>query len=158
MDTTYGIVRVKRLCTINDPGELCTTPYPGHPRGCPNYGREGCPPHTPDIRVVMDTTRPMYLCYAKFDLLRHERLMSLRHPRWSSRQCRNLLYWQGHVRRCLREHTSRVMWEKKGEMVLYCPEAYGVNVFKTMEEAGIRMDPTHSLHYVHLVSMVGTPE
>lgn len=120
-------------------GDWCCNPYPGHPHGCPNFSK-GCTTIT-DFTKYMDT----YLWYAvveEFDLKAHAAAMKEKHPGWSERQCRNPLYWQGGVRKRLREKAERLdpKLHEWGHMYHSIPEAAGVDVFKTMLHVGIILD------------------
>jgi hypothetical protein len=120
-------------------GEWCCNPYPGHPKGCPNFSK-GCTTIT-DFTKYMDK----YLWYAvveEFDLKSHAAAMKVKHPGWSERQCRNPLYWQGGVRKRLREKAQRLdpKLHEWGHMYHSIPEAAGVDVFQTMHRAEITID------------------
>ena len=114
-------------------GVWCTLPYPNHKKGCPNYGkRDTCPPKAPKFE---DITKPPYFAvWVTFNLKEHARRMKEKHPKWSERQCRCVLYWQNTVRKRLKELSYMVkeIYEKEyGELiVLEIPEANGINVFK----------------------------
>ena len=83
-------------------GLWCTLPYPNHKKGCPNYGKKDyCPPFAPRFEDI--TIDPYYLVIETFNLEKHANRMRERHPKWTERQCRNLLYWQGGVRKRLKE-------------------------------------------------------
>jgi len=76
----------------------CKLPYPGHPRGCPNYGkRDICPPKAPLIMDVPDP--PFILVGVSFDLGAWAKKLKKKHPHWSDKKARCCLYWQGKVRR-----------------------------------------------------------
>ncbi len=115
-------------------GTWCKLPYPGHPKGCPNF------PKCPNTRVDFCTLiscglKRWFAVVEEFDLKAHAEEMKRRHPDWSERQCRNLLYWQGPVRLLL---TAKAYehWVPGG-IVLEIPEAHGINVFETMAKVGI---------------------
>jgi len=57
-------------------------------------------------------------------------------PGWSDRQCRNPLYWQGGVRKRLKEKCRAFGCN----IILDIPEACGVEVFETMKNAGVIID------------------
>jgi hypothetical protein len=71
-----------------------------------------------------------------FDLKAHAEKMKAKHPHWSERQCRNPLYWQGGVRKRLREKAEKL----NGDIILDIPEACGVEVFETMKLVGINLE------------------
>lgn len=119
---------------------LCKRPYPLHPRGCPNFGKDRCPPKVRLYGDVYDLARPCYAIWSAFDLGAHVERMRVAHPRWSDRQLRNCLYWQGTARKLLRKEISGFCWKKPGYDVTECPEAMGVNVTETMRRAGIVLE------------------
>ena len=65
--------------------------------------------------------------------------MKVAHPNWTKRQARNLLYWQNGVRKRLRKKAKWVCRPFFGDIVLDIPEAHGIDMFKTMEKAGIKL-------------------
>ena len=136
---------------------LCRKPYPGHPKGCPNWSRRSsCPPQAPLLDSVLDLSKPVYCIYNEFDLGSHVERMYKRHPIWSERQLRCCLYWQGKARKQLRHRTRSFLANHTGLVVLYCPEACGVDVTATMNEIGIQLE-WPPLQKVFQVAIVGTP-
>lgn len=115
----------------------CKLPYPGHPKGCPNFGkRDICPPKAP---LIMDVADPPFLLVAvKFELKYWAAALKKKHPDWSDKQTRCCLYWQGMVRKVLREKCEQLLHED--EVVFYNPEAMGVQVFSTCREVGIYLE------------------
>lgn len=115
----------------------CKLPYPGHPKGCPNYGkRPACPPQAPLFGSLVEP--PFFLVAVKFNLADWARRLKMRHPGWSDRQARCCLYWQGKVRKRLREECEKLA--SGGDVILYSPEANGVHVFKTCGTVGIKLE------------------
>lgn len=137
---------------------LCHKRYPGHPHGCPNYGKNPrCPPQAPLITDTLDFAKPIYAVYNVFELGKHVEWMRSRHPQWSLRQLRCCLYWQSRARKQLREHLVQFVTRSPGlELtVVACPEAQGVNVTQTMRNAGIELEwPPVMLTYQ--IALVGT--
>jgi len=121
-------------------GPWCKLPYPGHSRGCPNYGKKKtCPPQSkPFIYLVRP---PFFLVARPFNLWAQATRMKKLHPSWSDRQCRNLLYWQKSIIKKLRDEAN-VFIKSKGDdfILLEVPEANGVNVFKTCENVNILLE------------------
>ncbi|KKM70908.1 hypothetical protein LCGC14_1435950 [marine sediment metagenome] len=114
------------------PENLCGLPYPGHPKGCPNLGKRSiCPPAAPTLcgRYI--------LVGVQFNLASWVARMKKEHPAWSDRQARCCLYWQGQVRRELREYIQN-LWvlEPKTD---HCPEAGGADITQMMETLGHRL-------------------
>lgn len=114
-------------------GEWCCKEYSNHKYGCPNF------PKCINQRIDFNNVRFSYHWYAvieEFNLQEHAEIMKTKHPKWTERQCRNLLYWQGSVRKKLKEKVIVL----KGDIVLDIPEANGIHVFNTMENHGIGLE------------------
>ena len=136
---------------------LCRKPYPGHPRGCPNWNsRATCPPGAPLLSRLLDLSQPVYCAYNAFDLAAHVARMKVRHPEWSKRQLHCCLYWQGTARKQLRIRVDQFLERQPELIVLYCPEACGVDVTATMESLGISLEwpPARTTYQV---ALIGTP-
>ena len=74
---------------------LCVEPYEAHPKGCPNVGKcDRCPPEAPLFDRFFDTSKPIYAIVNEFDLGSHVERLRVKHPDWSERQLRCVLYWQ----------------------------------------------------------------
>lgn len=136
--------------------ELCTAPYAGHPHGCPNFGnRETCPPQALLFFSVYDLAQPVYAVINEFDLGRHVVNMRAAHPKWSDRQLRCVLYWQGTARAALKQKVIEALRTLpvgfKAEM---CPEAMGVNITETLRRAKIHLEwpPVHIARQVALLA------
>lgn len=122
---------------------LCFKPYPGHPHGCPAAGKtDRCPPLAPDFDKAFDLSRPVYAVVNEFDLGAHATRMLAKHPKWSDRQCRCVLYWQGTARKQLKEKIEKVLANPAlaGYGSTWCPEGMGVNVTETMKAAGVVLE------------------
>lgn len=150
--------KVARVHTIqNTLMQLCLAPYPGHPNGCPNYGRkDGCPPQSPRYWETLDTDKGIYVIFNAFDIGAHIKQMLERHPKWSDRQARYCLYWQGTARKQLREKIWRFSQEHPGLAIVNCPEAQGVDVTPTMAGVGVELEwPPRKIAYQ--IVLAGTP-
>ncbi len=120
---------------------LCQRPYPNHPKGCPNFGRkEGCPPSLPMFDEKYDVTRDVYAIITEFDLQEHADRMKAKHPDWSERQCRNILFWQGRAKKNLRKETERFLSDHPEYEIVMAPEKNGVNVTRTLRNAGVILE------------------
>jgi len=113
-------------------GTWCCSPYQGHPHGCPNF-KKGCTKKRPAFNSLRVEAYDWYAIVQEFDLKTHSEAMKRKLPDWSERQCRNPLYWQGSVRKTLREKCGKV----GGDILLDIPEASGVEVFETMKVVGV---------------------
>ena len=142
-------------------GDWCLIPYHGHPKGCPNYGRVGCPPIGADPKKTFRERiiTPVYMVYSEFDLKAHMKRMQKKHPDWSERQLRCVLYWQNTSRKQLRERVAHVIltsgFEKHYTITLYCPEAYGMNVYATAQKHGFKLERIRHLETCHHIAIVG---
>ena len=122
------------------PGDLCRMPYPGHPRGCPNYGkRPSCPPRA---RMLHEIIRPpIWAVWNDFPIGDHARRMWRLHPDWTERQAYCCLYWQGGARAQLKSRLEEMLVEgPSGRMVIRCPEACGVDVTATMATVCVHLE------------------
>jgi len=122
-------------------GYWCQLPYPGHPKGCPNFNKkEGCPPN---VELFLETYQPPYYLITEiFDIESHIKKMKTRHPEWSERQCRNLLYWQKSVNKKLKDKSKRYLSSLDDDSMelIEIPEATGINIFQTCNNVGITIE------------------
>jgi len=148
-----GILKIDYMCK-----GYCTIPYHNHPKGCPNFGkRDECPPNAPMVEDVFDFNEKMYFVIEEFDLKSHVEKMKAKHPHWSLRQCKNLLYWQGGVRKRLKEKTENfITWNDQHMIYTLLPEAMGVMVINTAIALGIPIEKTPE-NRVFKISLVGYP-
>ena len=67
--------------------------------------------------------------------------MKEKHPHWSDRQLRNVLYWQGTAKKLHREKIRGFLkeYEHLGYEVV-TPEALGVDVTRTLANVGITLE------------------
>ena len=160
MDIAIGTCSVKIVmlgrCPLRVTSTLCRRPYPGHAKGCPNYGmRLSCPPQAQLYTALVDTSRPVTALWARLNFHKYLQEMKLKHPTWSDRQLRNPLYWQGTVRSHLLHYwQSYRLGVPSTWFFTLIPEAHGVHVFKTMKTGGLVLEkkPTY---YVYKVALVG---
>lgn len=144
---------------------LCKKPYHNHPNGCPNYGkRDTCPPRSPQLKDVFDTSGPIWVLWTEFDLGAHREKQRKRHPGWSERQLVNCRHWQGTVRKFLRAECEK--WVVRAHTALgpnmanrleftTCPEAMGLNVTATMKGIGVTLEwpPKNTTRMVYLAGI-----
>ena len=150
------IVPIKKLILNPSVGEWCQLPYPGHPKGCPNYGKnDRCPPKVQHVTDCFDLEKPLYFVHSEFDLKAHAAKMQEKHPGWSERQCRCVLYWQPKSRKQMKERAASACLELKTNRITACPEGMGVNVFATARLAGLNLERTRSINTCRHVSMLG---
>ena len=129
--------------------KICWREYAGHPKGCPNHGnRRDCPPMAPLLPDILDLDRPVYVIWNCFDFGKHRARMQERHPKWSERQLRCCLYWQGTARKQLRGQVQIFMFQHKDLHIIMTPEAMGVNITATMKRLGITLEwPPETITY-----------
>ena len=131
-------------------GTWCTLSYPNHKKGCPNF-----PKCVKERSSFLDYELDRYEWYAvvkEFDLLAHAKRMKEKHPHWTERQCRNLLYWQNSIRSKLRKETEKFA-DNPDDIILDIPEANGIDIFKTMANHGIKLQRNPDL--VRKIMLVG---
>jgi predicted metal-binding protein len=135
----------------------CKLPYPGHPRGCPNFGkRADCPPRVGIIGDFFDLSKKHWLIVLPFDLAAFKEKMRIKHPAWSERQLGCCIYWQAGVKRRLREACLKFMAKYPGTTFNFYPEAMGVNVFLTLAQFGYKLE-RRPIKTIYKVALVGYP-
>lgn len=120
---------------------LCLRPYFNHPGGCPNYGKKaGCPPGAPFFSNIFK--EEVYVAAVIFDFKNYLNLRRKRHPAWTERALRNPRHWQGHLRSTLKQFITQTLSSSNhyGHTVIFNPEAMGVNVTQTCENAGLKLE------------------
>ena len=143
MTTELLTLPVVRLMIDHGVRGLCLRPYPGHPLGCPNFGKgRRCPPYAPMVEDVFDLTegRGMWLIVARYRIDEHVARMLGAHPGWSQRQASCCLYWQGALRKVLRADVRKFRERRPWLIAEETPEALGVNVTAMMKEAGLELE------------------
>ena len=135
--------------------KLCVRPYPGHPRGCPNFfSKPGCPPDCQLITNVLDFSSAIWVVWNRYDFGEHVERMRKLHSHWSDAQLRCCLYWQPKARQMLECEIE--MFSHKhplpGLVIARCPEGAGVNITATMKQIGIELEwpPQHWAYQVVL--------
>jgi len=151
------IIKVNnKLCIDLRAREWCKLPYPNHSKGCPCYGKKDtCPPKIKIVGEIFNLNKDLWFVIEKFDLKVHAVRMKQKHPNWSDKQCKCVLYWQAGVRKKLRILTEEFV-KDKDYIWTNCPEAMGVNVFKTFHKLGLVMKRNPDI--VNKVALVGFPK
>ena len=151
------VVQAKQIVHNERVPHWCGLPYPGHPKGCPNYytGRPQCPPAAPYITKIMDLDREVYLVHSHFDLEHHMNKMKLRHPQWTERQLRNVLYWQPKSKKEMRERAVDFAFKIGADSICYMGEAAGVNLYATCALSGLKLEKIKGLKICRHVALVG---
>jgi hypothetical protein len=132
---------------------LCCKPYPGHPRGCPNFNKKsGCPPSVKLWNEVFDTSQLTFAIINRFDFGAHVAKMKALHPKWSDRQAGCCLYWQAGARKelangILKFYRNRTELHGLNYKAITCPEATGIDVGATVKQLGIDIWPIKEFTY-----------
>lgn len=148
-------LRPRHLYLTDKVGRWCQLRYPGHPHGCPNYGRSyECPPHAAPLESLVDLST-VSLIGVRFDLAAHAQEMAKLHPGWTDRQCRNLLYWQPKVKAQLRRLCEMARAQAGLDYATLCPEGHGVNVVRTVLANGWSWYEVKPRNIVTKIALVG---
>ena len=122
-------------------GKWCQLPYPSHPHGCPNYGQcNYCPPYAPVISDFFDLTKPHWFLVTEFDLAAHIEAFQIRHPLWSERRLKCVLYWQNQVRSIQRQQIAEFRLGHPSTVFTQLPEAMNTNVLRTLQALQINFE------------------
>lgn len=134
--TVYSLEITGYLVIDHSVRDLCTRPYPGHPKGCPYFGkRPQCPPAAPIVEEFIDITQPHYFLVAKYSL---------------SSEKSNTHAWHS-IQSVLTESVNLYENEHPGTVATLHPSAVGIDVYKTAEAAGITLQLPHTLCGVALI-------
>jgi len=155
MKLPYGIIEVDRVYHNRKTGQWCKIPYPNHPKGCPKYGEDDCPPNTPFITEVLDLRRPTYIAFSEFNLHAHVETMRSKYPLWSERQLRNVLYWQNTSRKQMRQRARIARFIRGADIIIECPEGMGVNVYVTCYKSGMPLQRIRNLTLCRHIALIG---
>ena len=155
--TLFRIYPIKDLVHHPKVRDWCGLPYPNHPKGCPNFNidKEKCPPNAPYVTDVFDLEKPLYFVHSEFDLAGHAEKMKIRHPNWTERQCRNVLYWQNTSRKQAKERAILAMEFTRSKKFTLMPEALGVNVYVTGRWCGLKLEMIDGLKICRHVALLG---
>ena len=148
------IIEINHICR-----GYCKLPYPNHPNGCPNFNKNpNCPPKVQIVEEVFDINKDLFFVVEKFNLKTHVEQTKLNHPKWSELQLKNVLYWQGSVRKNLREKVIQYIHETDNSMIYtLLPEAMGVMVIDTAQKIGIPIE-RNPKNNVFKIALVGYPK
>ena len=172
--TNIKILRVKRNSILFTPKThiWCTLPYPGHKNGCPNYDKNPlCPPNIKTMEKYLSGYSFFYLIYAIFNIFEYKNYMLNKHPDWSDRQARCLLYWQNSVKKILKnfiinlfsnnpDYSIYLFGSGSGDRIpilkqdkIYSMEAAGINVIQTLinNNVEIEVKPKKLIRLVNLL-------
>lgn len=108
------------------------------------------------VADFFDLNEPHWFIIEAFDLKTQAKRMKELHPDWSERQCRSLLYWQGTVRKRLRESVKEFIKKDRNLIMTLIPEAMGLNVIETAKNIGIPIQ-TRPRDTIFKIALVGHP-
>jgi len=172
--TNIKILRVSRNSVIftHKTHIWCTLPYPNHRNGCPNYNKNPlCPPNTRIFEDQLENYNYFYLIYAIFNIFEYKTYMLKKHPDWSDRKARCLLYWQKSIKKLLKKYIQDIYLNNNDysfylfssgsggkidnikQERIYSMEAAGINVIQTLINNGIEIEvkPIKIIHIVNLM-------
>jgi len=133
--------------------DYCRLPYPGHPEGCPHFGkREECPPQAPLIEHFIDLSKPHYLIIVKLNC---DHAIEREKPHNPSKE-RYWLDWELHAESVLEKHVQKFQKNHLGTVFTLHPSAVGVDVFKTAQNMGIPLEPAPQKTF-HKIALIGYP-
>ena len=159
MKLPKGIREIKRIILSEKTGDWCQIPYPGHPKGCPNYNyyktADRCPPRAPHITTVMYFKQPIYIVYSEFDLESDIERRKKNWPTATEKQLRCVLYWQETSRKQMRDRVKIAKYMTGANVSTSCPEGMGVNVYATCLKNGLKLEKIRHLKICHHVALVG---
>ena len=127
----------------------CRLPYVAHSNGCPNA--DDCKFFDHELKDVLAVNRPLSIAWVEFNIDDYEERMRVKHPTWTQRQCRNLLYWQTSLRKHLVE---RCREKYNGSKIILGAEGGGVNFHRTMRALGVKLDLPRDLHTIRVIAIV----
>jgi hypothetical protein len=119
----------------------CLLPYPGHSKGCPNFGEKiGCPPQVSLLSPKFFES--WTLLVFPFNMAEQTKRMHTRNPQGTERQWRCCLYWQGSFERFTgaRGRFKRQVHTLGYKRVIWCPEAHGLDLNSLCEDLGMRLE------------------
>jgi predicted metal-binding protein len=127
--------------------EKCALPYPGHPEGCPQYGKsEECPPLAPLVEDFIDLTKSHYFIIAEFtDISEDYQYIDQKESLQEKRR-----------NRLLQDIMNRLQQVFPGTRYTVRPSALGIDVHDTVKALDIFMDP-HPKKSQKRVVLLGYP-
>jgi hypothetical protein len=105
---------------------------------------------------VFDLTGDFLAVCVAFNLEMQRDRMSRLHPDWSEKRCECVLYWQGGVKKLLKQECELELRKLGPEYgVAYTPEAMGVRMTETMANAGLELDWNWPLKIIYKIALIG---
>lgn len=137
--------------------DWCKLPYDGHKKGCPNHcNSDTCPPNV-EYKPKLPDKLKILVC--KFDMKKYVNSMSMLHPDWTEKQLRCVLWWQGSIKKIMKDKISE---DKLNPTIIYgsgsgfggpSMEAIGINVILTLKKLHIpiKAKPTDTVYMAALL-------
>ena len=144
----------KNVEAVYDPKiiSFCKAPYYKHPKGCPNWGkRDDCPPNAGHFISIFKPTVSVVI--SRLDFIEYIDERRLLHPDWTERALRNPRHWQGQLRADLKRFVGEI--KREGQVPVFNPEAMGVNLFETCENAGYILEK-YPVSFVCMIALLAT--
>ncbi|MBU7016320.1 MAG: hypothetical protein HXS44_02330 [Theionarchaea archaeon] len=132
--------------------DLCRKPYPGHPKGCPNYGKKKeCPPQAPLLEDFIDISQPHYFVVLKC-------IRNGRFPNQEStlEEAQFHSYWSDTLEKILCKYIQEFQKDHPGTVFTYHPSAVGVDVLETARNVGIPLQENPEKVF-HKIVLIGYP-
>jgi len=156
VDLPHYVYPVKELVYHPRVRGWCKLRYPNHPKGCPNYGKHlGCPPQCAYVTQIFEMKAVFYLVHSEFDLASHVERMREKHPYWTERQLRNVLYWQGRSKKQLKQRVEEAQNLLGCDTYHTYPEAAGVHMYVTCIKSGLRLEKIKNITVCKHVALLG---
>lgn len=134
----YSIDVTDKLNIDKRVGLWCQLTYPNHPQGCPNHGKKNwCPPHAPLVSEFFNLNKRHWFLITEFDFIQYVEAFRIKHPAWSERRLRCVLYWQNKVRSIQWQQIADFRNQYSNTIFTQLPEAMCVNVLHTLQHLKI---------------------
>lgn len=150
----YKEIEGKTIIHYPEIEDFCWYPYPNHPDGCPNTLKcQWLNVSNFDIILDCENYSHFYLVYLEFNFKRYKEIRKRENPSFfnSEERLKCVLYWQGALKKIIKNFIER-LWKENNEFyVLSCGsglklsfqervasmESVCINVFSTMKLNGI---------------------
>lgn len=133
----------------------CGSGYNGK-KGCPNIGRSKyCPPNDKNIDEIIDINEEVYVFGLSFNLKFHANKLREKHPKWTQKQCYNIIYWQPKEKKRFKVLINQFKKAHPKLVVDALPEGHGVNITRMMKDAHIPLSWDYPLDIVWRIAIAG---
>jgi hypothetical protein len=138
----------------------CRNKYKKRPKGCPNWGKESCPPN-------VKYQEKKVLCYGAFTLVwmtfkfkRYKELRKEQHPDWEDGMLGNSRHWQSALKKWFYAHILKTFtpdFPKRGskpdyDFILGCGSGFKSGV-QSCESGGLNVYETCAKNQIPINSM-----